>query len=109
MELLTAYIGRDNEERLQLLQDGSLVNAGAVTRAVFKFGDYCLDTDVDSDVIYFADSDNQVLCLKLGLVDDIVAGVYRNEKITIYDAVNIYGIAWAKVNVKINSWTGSCS
>lgn len=104
MEVLAAYIGRDNEERLQLLQGGSLVTAGAVTRAVLKFSGYCIDTDVDSGVIYFSDSDNQVLCLKLGMVDDIAAGTYRGAKLTLYDVDNTNGIAWTDLVVAVKPW-----
>jgi hypothetical protein len=104
MEILYAYIGRDNEERLELKQAGALVTAGAVTRAVLKFCSFCLDTDVDADEIYFLDSDNQTLCMKLGLVDDMAVGAYRDGKLTIYDAANTEGIAWADIGVVSLAW-----
>lgn len=94
MTTLMAYIGRDNEERLELLEDDALVAAGVVTRAVFKFDSWVLDTDVDTDVIYFDDANNQTLCLKLGQITDMEKGMYRGGKITLYDIDNVDGIAW---------------
>lgn len=106
MTVLTAYIGRDNEDKIQLLQDSVVVTAGVVTRAVFKFGDYCIDTEIDTDVIYFDDSDNQVLCLKLGLIDDLspLSGTISGQ-LTLFDNTNTNGIAWVLVPVLIKTWT----
>lgn len=101
---LTAYIGRDNEDRLELLQDGVAVVAGAVTGAILRFGDYCLDTDEDPTVIYFLDANNQTLCLKLGLVSGLVAGKYKNGTLTLFDTVNTNGIAWSLINVTARAW-----
>lgn len=105
MTTLSAYIGRDNEERINLLEDGSIVSAGVVTRAVLKFGNYCVDTDKDPTIAYFSDSDNQTLCLKLGLVSGLSPGVHPNSRLTLYDATNINGIAWATFTVNVYSWT----
>jgi len=101
---LTAYIGRDNEDRLELLQDGVLVAASAVTKAVLKFGTFCLDTEVDTDEIYFLTSDNQTLCLKIGIVTNLVAGAYSDGKITLFDAVNTNGLAWADLRISVKDW-----
>ena len=101
--ILMGYIDRDNEEQIQLLQDGALVVASAVTKAMLRFGEYCIDTAVDTDVIYFADSDNQVLCFKLGQVEDIATGKYKGQ-ITIFDAEADDGLAWDSVVVRILEW-----
>jgi hypothetical protein len=101
--MLYGYIGRDNVERLALLQDGVAVTAGAVTKAMLKFGGLCIDTENNSDQIYFADSDNQTVCMKLGQVDDIVEGDWEGA-LTIFDAEADDGLAWAKPIVSIQSW-----
>jgi len=103
MQVLTAYIGRDNEEALQLLQDGALVAEYAVTRAVFKFGTYCLDTAVDTDIFYF-DDNHQILYLKLGLINDIVAGIHRDGQLTLFDSSTTIGYAWDSFIVSVQNW-----
>jgi hypothetical protein len=95
---LIAYIGRDNEDRLELLQDGVPVVAGAITGAVLRFGDYCLDTDDDPTLAYFLDSDNQTVCFKLGLITGLVTGKYKNGTLTLFDT-QIRMIAWSLINV----------
>lgn len=102
---LTAYIGRDNEARLELLQDGVLVVASAVTKAVLKFGTFCLDTEVDTDEIYFLTSNNQTLCLKIGLLTGLVAGNYSDGKLTLFDAVNTNGLAWVDLTISVKDWS----
>jgi len=102
--ILTAYIGRDNEERLELLQDGVLVTASAVTRAVLKFGSFCLDTDVDTDEFYFLDSNNQVLCLKIGLLTGLAAKNYFDGKLTLFDNSNPEGLAWTNIHITVFNW-----
>jgi hypothetical protein len=105
MTSLVAYIGRDNEERLELLNNGSVVTAGAVTRAVFKFSAWCLDTEIDSEVFYFLNPANQTLCFKLGLVEGIRVGTFTTGRLTIYDHQNQNGIAWGpRMTVIINAW-----
>ena len=105
---LTAYIGRDNEERIELLQDGTVVPAGAVTRAVLRSNTFCIDSAVDTNVIYFADSDNQTLCIKAGLIPDLTAGIRIKANLTLYDALNVRGVAWVEFIIKSVSWD-SCS
>jgi|SRR6056297_2527987 len=103
MEQLTAYIGRDNEERLGLLQDGSSVVASSVTRAIMRAEAFCLDTDEDPTLLYF-DSDNTVLCIKAGLIPDIAAGEKHTCLITLYDALTTNGYAWDNVKIKVRAW-----
>jgi len=101
--IFTVYKDRDNEERIELLQDGVLVTAGAVTRAVLKFGTFVLDTDDDSE-IYFLDSDNQVLCFQLGKLTGLVAKNYFDGKLTIFDNTNTSGLAWANIHITVFNW-----
>jgi hypothetical protein len=101
--LLYGYIDRDNIEKLALLQDGVAVTAGAVTKAVLKFGDYCINTDDDSDQIYFLDSDNQTVCIKIGQIDSISVGRYKGT-LTIYDSTAVNGLAWVEVEANVYAW-----
>ena len=104
MEQLMAYIGRDNEERLELLQDGSTVATSAVTRAVFRSSAFCIDTDEDPTIIYF-DEDNTILCIKPGLIPDLTAGERHTCYITVWDALTDDGYAWGNVTVKVVAWS----
>jgi len=103
MEQLIAYIGRDNEERLGLLQDGSSVVASSVTRAILRAEAFCLDTDEDATLLYF-DSDNTVLCIKAGLIPHIVDGEKHTCLITLYDALTTNGYAWDTVIIRTVAW-----
>ena len=101
---LTAYLGRDNEDRLELLQDGDPVVAGAATGAVLRFGSYCLDTDDDPTLIYFLDSDNQTICFKIGLTPELVVGKYKKGTLTLFDALNSNGLAWEEITIIVKPW-----
>ena len=101
MATLYAWVGRANRQRLQLLQDGSSVTSGAVTRAVFKFGDYCLDTD-EADPIALVDGAT-VVEMQLGLVSGLRRGTIPG-KLTIYDNINTNGIAWGDSLVVVEPW-----
>ena len=103
MEQLMAYIGRDNEERLELLQGGSTVATSAVTRAVFRSSAFCIDTDEDPTIIYF-DEDNTILCIKPGLISGISSGDKLPCNLTIWDALSTNGYAWAKIEIVASSW-----
>ena len=115
MEQLMAYIGRDNEERLELLQDGSTVAVSAVTRAVLQSSGgilrttkvatdpICIDSDTDPDLIYF-DEDNTVLCIKPGLIPDLVNGEQHTCKITVFDELTSNGYAWDSVTLRAATW-----
>ena len=110
-----AYIGRDNEERLELLQNGETVATSAVTRAVLQSSGgivrttntatdpICIDSDEDASIIYF-DVDNTVLCIKPGLIPDLVDSEQHTCKITIWDALTTNGYAWDNVKLKATTW-----
>jgi len=101
--ILYGYIDRENIEGLTLEIDGGTVPAETVTKVTLKFGDYCIDTDNDSDQIYFTDSNNQAISIKLGQVDSIAVGRYSGT-LTIYDAETVNGLAWIRVKVEIFAW-----
>jgi len=115
MEQLMAYIGRDNEERLELLQDGETVATSAVTRAVLQSSGgiirttkvatdpICIDSDEDASIIYF-DEDNTVLCIKPGLIPDLVNNEQHTCQITIWDALTTNGYAWSQVKLRSSTW-----
>jgi hypothetical protein len=103
MEQMMAYINRDNEERLELLQDGSTVAVSAVTRAVLRSSSFCIDTDDDPDIIYF-DENNTILCIKPGLIPDLTNGVQHMCYITVWDALTVNGYAWDTVKMKSVTW-----
>lgn len=103
---LMSYVGMANEDRLELVQDGELVAASAITGAVFSFGSYCVQTGVDTDQIYFLDADNQVVCLRLGLIDGVVAGKYKNGQLSLIEGGNEeYPLAWAPIEVQMVDWS----
>jgi len=104
MEQLTAYIGRDNEEQLELLQAGTLVTAGSVTRAILRSDSFCVDTDTDPDIIYFVDEDRTVLGIKPGLISELEANKAYRSKLTIFDGLTTIGYAWVTINIRAYAW-----
>jgi hypothetical protein len=106
MTALTAYIGRDNEESIELLNGGSLVTAQAVTKVVFKFGSWVINTDDDPTLIYFTDPpNNQTVGMKLGKITGVTAGGYDDGKMTIFDTANTDGLSMEEViTVTIKAW-----
>lgn len=101
MTVVAAHIGRANRTRLQLLRDGEVVTANTITRAQFRFGTWCLDTNTDS-IISLIDN-NTVVEIQLGRVTGITPGTYRGL-LTVYDASHPQGIAWATVTVTAANW-----
>ena len=103
---LISYVGMANEDRLELVQDGELVVASAITGAVFSFGDYCIQTGVDTSQIYFLDSDNQVVCLRLGLIDAVAVGRYKDGQLSLIEGGNeAEPLAWAPIEVRMVDWS----
>ncbi len=102
---LMAYISRGNTEKLELTQNGKVVPKNAVTRAVFKFGNYCIDTNVDSAEIIELINDAQVVQMRLGLVPKLVPGAYRRGTLTLFDALTpVHGKAWIRADVRAQYW-----
>ena len=102
MSLLRAYIGRDNVQRLELRQDGELVAENAVTRAQFRFGPFCIDTDEVADPIELTDSAT-VVEMQLGRVEGASPGLLEGH-LTVYDAVHPEGIGWQSFMVLVERW-----
>lgn len=103
MERLNAYIGRDNVEQFQLLQDGSEVAALAVTRAVIKSDVFCVDSDLHPGMIYLED-DNKILSIKPGLFPGLIPNKSHKCYITIWDALTTNGYAWDQIKIKTKIW-----
>ena len=99
---IPAFIGRDNVEKLDIKKNGERVTAFAVTRIVFRFGNYCLDTDLHPDLFYFLDS-NRIIAIKLGLVPNLITGTHRGQ-FTVFDAEHPNGCAWKRASVRAYTW-----
>jgi len=110
MKTITFFVGMANPVTLTLMHQGVddpeliIVPENTITRAMLRFGSYCLDTDVigDADMIYFTDNETR-LVIKAGLIADIVAGSYLGY-LTLYDAVSLDGIAWQDFKVEVKEW-----
>lgn len=103
-EELRAYLTRDNVIRRQLLVDGSVVTEGAVTRAVLKVGDICIDTDVAADPIELVNT-GTVVEFQLGQVLGLTKGV-RSAVLYIYDAEHPEGLWWESYRVRVEDGAG---
>ena len=101
MSRIEVPIGRGNRTRLQLQSDGEVVTAGAVTRAVFRFGEHCIDTQ-DSPLIELTDSAT-VVEMRLGLIEGLAKGRHKGW-LTVYDNPHPEGVAWYETRVDIVDW-----
>jgi hypothetical protein len=107
---LNAYVGRDFDEIILLEylpvggSDYETVPIDTVTRAVFRFGDYCIDTDEveHADLISLTENATQVE-MKIGMISGLVQGTYKGW-LTIFDAVNTNGIPWQLCKVQVWPW-----
>ena len=101
-EIMNIYIGRDNVEVFELQQDALVVAEDAVTRAVLRFGGYCLDSDSDEEIELTTSA--QRVEIQAGLMTGLVAGVYPGM-LTIFDAASeTNGLAWQAFNVRVREW-----
>jgi hypothetical protein len=102
METLTFYIGRENFQHLELTQDGDPVNENSVLRAVFRFGNHCLDTDTSALIELYNNA--QRLKIQGGLVPNLKVGACQGF-LTLYDAVaDEKGLPWEHFFVEIREW-----
>jgi len=99
---LTIYIGRDNAEILELLQDGVAVGENEVTRAVLAFGSHVLDTE-DSPSDISLDATAQNVSITAGQIPNLKPGDYHGM-LTIYDALTPNGLAWADLSIHVREW-----
>ena len=103
MKTITFYTGTANSVGLTLKVNGATVDAGTVTRAIFRFGDYCLDTDEADADIFSLNEDATVLTVRAGLIDGVQPGKYSGM-LTLYDEETADGIAWERITVIIGQW-----
>lgn len=103
-ETLTIYLGRDNREVFELQQDGVVVTALSVTRAVLRFGGYVLDTEDDEDVAMALTTSNQRVEIFAGKLSGLIEGVYHGT-LTVFDTMSAdNGFAWETFNVHVRDW-----
>ena len=99
-------IGRDNTVVMRLEQDGQTVAPGAVTRVKLWIpagtdgGPVVFDSATDPD-IELIDSATRVSIT--GLERDLKPGSYTGY-LTVFDAANTNGLAWARPRVRVLSW-----
>lgn len=111
MNPLIFYIGRMNAYILTLKAQGEndvapvTITGGIAARAVFSFGDYCIDTDniAHADILSFNNAKTKLI-LKGGLISNLVVGQYQEAFLTVYDDDNPLGIAWFKIPVIVEPW-----
>jgi hypothetical protein len=110
METLTFYMGRASSLSIDLYRQGDedpapvLVEEGVVTRAMLRFGDYCLDTEVVEHADIFAlNDDKTTVIVKGGLMDNLRAGGYRGH-LTVFDALNPEGFPWEEFQIVVKKW-----
>ena len=94
----TAYQGRANFKAIDLLVAGELVSPNTLVRAMAVLESepagtvYCVDSQVNSDIVSLAEN-GTVLSFQPGLIPDIQLGFYW-VYLTMFDAANPEGFAW---------------
>jgi hypothetical protein len=94
----TAYQGRANFAGMDLLVEGVLVPSNTVSRAVARLESeppgsvYCVDSQVDSDIISLTNNATHV-SFQPGLISNIPLGQYW-VYLTIFDTAHPEGFAW---------------
>lgn len=104
--MILVYKGYNGKVDLPLTKDGSPPAENAITRAMFVFGKYCLDTDTNH-LIQLIDN-AQTVRMELGLIPNLETGSYRGF-LTVFDAQADQGIPWGDpVNIMVRDWK-SCN
>lgn len=101
---LKVYKGRDNVAHLVLKLNDEVIDPDVATRAVLRFGPYCVDTDVDTDLITLVDQATR-LEMRLGMIPDLQTRdcPYR-AYLTVYDAASANGLAWDDFRILVEQW-----
>jgi len=103
-EILNIYLGRDNTEIFELQQDGVVVTADAVTRAVLRFGGFCMDTDDEECTELVLSTNNQRIEIQAGNLAGLAEGIYKGM-LTIFDLIGAEnGIAWQAFDIRVKPW-----
>jgi hypothetical protein len=99
-----AWIGRANVIRRVLQSDSVDIDSddqAAITKVQASFGGFCIDTDVDTDLIAL---DGGTVEMSLGLVPSIAVGRYVVQ-LTVYDSVATEGYSWGSFSLIVRNWT----
>ena len=103
----TVYLDRDNAITLELKQDGSYVTENSVILAALwipasAFNDANPRTlDTEGESMELIENGTKVK-LDLGS-SNLIPGIHRCY-LTVYDAVNINGIAWDTLTIRVRDW-----
>ena len=101
METITVEIGRDRVHRIAFTVDGEPVNDDALTKAVLRFGEYCLDTE-EGGGLTFVESKTAV-DVELGLVEGLTKGAYVGH-LTAMDGLHENGLPFGQVIINAINW-----
>ena len=112
--MIEVHIGRDNITAydLEYMPKGETsfvpVPDNTITRAVIRFGPFCLDTNVAGHAdIFYLSNNNKTIEMRLGRVTDLRIGTYY-AYLTIYDANHPNGIPWANFRIRVRLWPVCC-
>jgi len=104
---LKVYKGRENVAHIVLKLNGQPIPPFTAKRAVLRFGPYCLDTDVDTDIISMVD-DGVKVRVRLGLLPDLsIEDSPYIGFLTVFDDSSKEGLAWDRFKITVVPW-GVC-
>ena len=98
------YLGHDNTIDLILKSDGTAEDLSGVTKITATFGDTLITSEDAAEGAITWDQDGyETGEIRMALGDqDIDEGSY-DVIIVIYDAVNINGIVWGTIDIKVEA------
>lgn len=104
----TVYLGRDNDVKMQLTIDASVVPDNSITSAELyvpsiAFSDGLAVTYSTDDAQLSFEANNTVLKVELGHVATILPGRYTC-KLTLFDGVDVEGLAWTEELITFKDW-----
>lgn len=103
----TVYLDRDNDITLRLTQDGGGVSENVITKVSLWIPGTAFSGGgpqvVDSNSSYITLTDNATSAtLSLGSLA-IRQGTHSCY-LTVYDAVNLNGLAWDRISLRVRDW-----
>jgi hypothetical protein len=93
------FKSRDNADKIQLIQDKYPIDHTSLTRVVFDFGLFVIDSDEHPSLFSF---EADFVLFKLGSIVTLAVGAYTGSFIA-YSGPFLNGINWGQIKLTVSN------